>query len=208
MALFMMLEKERFCRFKLIKKIAFFLQILFIILATTNISFANFQQNLLNKIAATKTLSFDFIQTIAENEEIGSCYIKYPLLMKCDYENFKQKSVISNGRTVVVIKKKYKKIYYYPIRTTLLFTILQKERILNLIKNSKPTKISSSLIEFELIEKKSSKLKIFFDKNSLEFKGWETKDSYSNNVSFIISNLKTNKIIDNEFFKIPKEEDL
>jgi len=48
----------------------------------------------------------------------------------------------------------------------------------------------------------------FFDKNSLEFKGWETKDAYSNNVSFIISNLKTNKIIDNEFFKIPKEEDL
>ena len=107
-----------------------------------------------------------------------------------------------------MIKKKYKKIYYYPIRTTLLFTILQKERILNLIKNSKPTKISSSLIEFELIEKKSNKLKIFFDKNSLEFKGWETTDAYSNNVSFIISNLKTNKIIGDEFFKIPKEEDL
>ncbi|RUA15146.1 MAG: outer membrane lipoprotein carrier protein LolA, partial [Alphaproteobacteria bacterium] len=45
-------------------------------------------------------------------------------------------------------------------------------------------------------------------KNSLEFKGWETKDAYSNNVSFIISNLKVNKIIDDEFFKIPKEEDL
>ena len=128
--------------------------------------------------------------------------------MKCDYENFKQKSVISNGKTVVVIKKKYKKIYYYPIRTTLLFTILQKERILNLIKNSKPTKISSSLIEFELIEKKSNKLKIFFDKTTLEFKGWETKDAYSNNVSFIILDLKTNKIIDDEFFKIPNEEDL
>ena len=105
-------------------------------------------------------------------------------------------------------KKKYKKIYYYPIRTTLLFTILQKEKILNLIRNNKPTKINSDLLEFELIEKKSSKFKIFFDKNSLEFKGWETKDAYSNNVSFIISNLETNKIIDDEFFKIPKEEDL
>jgi outer membrane lipoprotein-sorting protein len=128
--------------------------------------------------------------------------------MKCDYENFKQKSIISNGKTVVVIKTKYKKIYYYPIRTTLLFTILQKEKIINLIRNNKPTKINSSLIEFELIEKKSNKFKIFFDKNSLEFKGWETKDAYSNNVSFIISNLKANKIIDDEFFKIPKEEDL
>ena len=68
--------------------------------------------------------------------------------------------------------------------------------------------INSSLIEFELIRKKVSKLKIFFDKNTLEFKGWETKDAYSNNVSFIISNLQTNKIIEDEFFKIPKEEDL
>ena len=63
-------------------------------------------------------------------------------------------------------------------------------------------------IKFELIEKKSSKFKIFFDKNSLEFKGWETKDAYSNNVSFIISDLKTNMKIDDKVFKIPKEEDL
>ena len=128
--------------------------------------------------------------------------------MKCDYENFKQKSVISNGKSVVIIKKKYKKIYRYPIRTTLLFTILQKEKILNLIRNNKPTMINSSLIGFQLIDNKSNKSKIFFDKNSLEFIGWETKDAYSNNVSFIISNLKTNMIIDDKFFKIPKEEDL
>ena len=63
-------------------------------------------------------------------------------------------------------KKKYKKIYRYPIRTTLLFTILQKEKILNLIRNNKPTKTNSNLIEFELIEKKSNKLKIFFDKKN------------------------------------------
>jgi len=200
----------------LIKKIIFLFQIFVIYFLSINISFADLQTNLINKITATKTLSFNFKQKIAENEEVGSCVIKYPLLMKCDYENFKQKSVISNGKTVVVIKKKYKKIYYYPIRTTLLFTILQKEKIINLIRNNKPTKINSSLIEFELIEKKSNKFKIFFenkfkiffDKNSLEFKGWETKDAYSNNVSFIISNLKVNKIIDDEFFKIPKEEDL
>ena len=89
-----------------------------------------------------------------------------------------------------------------------LFIILQKEKILNLIRNNKPTKINSNLIGFELFEKKTNKLKIFFDKKSLEFMGWETKDAYSNNVSFIISNLKTNRIIEDEFFKIPKEEDL
>ena len=70
--------------------------------------------------------------------------IKYPLLMKCDYENFKQKSIISNGKTVVIIKKKYKKIYYYPVKATPLFTILQKSKILNLVRNNRPTKINSS----------------------------------------------------------------
>ena len=192
----------------MIKKIFFLFKILFIYLFSIGISSADLQKNLINKLTATKTLSFTFKQKIAEKEEVGNCFIKYPLLMKCNYQNLKQKSIISNGKTVAIIKKKYKKIYYYPIELTPLFTILKKEKILNLIRNNKPTKIDSNIIEFELINKKSNKLKIFFDKNSLEFKGWETKDAYNNNVSFIISNLKTNKIIEDGFFKIPKEKEL
>ena len=190
------------------KNFIFLFQIIFIYILFLSISFSDLQKNLINKITATKTLSFNFKQNIAEKVEFGNCYIKYPLLMKCIYQNLKQKSVISNGKTVAIIKKKYKKIYYYPIRTTPLFIILKKEKILHLIRNNKPTKIDSSIIEFELNEKKSNKLKIFFDKNSLEFKGWKTKDAYSNDVSFIIYDLKTNEIIEDEFFKIPKEEDL
>ena len=192
----------------MIKKIIFLFQIFVIYFLSINISFADLQTNLINKITATKTLSFNFKQKIAEKVEFGNCYIKYPLLMKCIYQNLKQKSVISNGKTVAIIKKKYKKIYYYPIRTTPLFIILKKEKILHLVRNNKPTKTNSNLIEFELIKKKSNKLKIFFDKNSLEFKGWETKDAYSNNVSFIINNLKTNNQIVDGFFKIPDEKDL
>ena len=190
------------------KKLIFLFQIIFIYIIFVSISFADLQKKLINKITATKTLSFNFKQKIAEKVEFGNCYIKYPLLMKCIYQNLKQKSVISNGRTVAIIKKKYKKIYYYPIKTTPLFIILKKEKILHVIRNNKPTKIDSNVIEFELIEKKSNKLKIFFDRNSLEFKGWETTDAYSNNVSFIIYDLKTNEIIEDEFFKIPKEEEL
>ena len=192
----------------MLKKFNLIFQILFIYFFCINISFADLQEKLINKVEATKTLSFNFKQKIAEKEEIGNCYIKYPLLMKCDYLNLKKKSVISNGKTVAVIKKKYKKIYYYPIRTTPLFTILKKEKILDLIINNKPTRIDSNMIEYELIIKKSNKIKIFFDRNSLEFKGWETTDVYSNKVNFLISNLKTNILINNKFFKIPKEEDL
>jgi len=192
----------------LIKKLFFLLNIFFIYLFSVSASLADLQKNLINKLTATKTLSFDFKQKISDKEEMGNCFIKYPLLMKCNYQNLKQKTVISNGKTVAVIKKKYKKIYYYPIKATPLFFILKKEKIINLIRKNKPTKINSSLIEFEFIDKKTNRIKILFDKNSLEFKGWETKDAYSNNVSFIISNLKTNNQIIDDFFKIPKEEDL
>jgi len=177
-------------------------------LFSTSVSLADLQKNLINKLTATKTLSFDFKQKISDAEEIGNCFIKYPLLMKCNYQNLKQKTIISNGKTVAVIKKKYKKIYYYPIKLTPLFFILKKEKIINLIRKNQPTEINAGLIEFEFIDQKTNKVKILFDKNSLEFKGWKTKDVYSNNVSFTINNLKINNQIIDDFFKIPKEEDL
>ena len=173
-----------------------------------NIAHPNIKEKIINKLEETKTLSFNFIQKIAEKEERGNCYIKYPLLMKCNYQNAKQKILISNGNTVAIIKKKYKKIYYYPIRATPLFTILDKEKILNLIKHNDPHNNRPGVITFEFFYKKLNKLKIFFDKNSLEFKGWETKDAYSNDVIFTIIDLKTNKVMKNQFFTIPKEEDL
>ena len=189
-------------------KLIFFLKIIFIYIVFTSFSFADLQKNLINKITSTKSLSFNFEQKISEKIEFGKCYIKYPLLMKCIYQDSKQKSVISNGKTVAIIKKKYKKIYYYPIKTTPLFTILDKEKILNLIKNNKPTKINSEIIEFEYTDEKLNKLIIFFDKKTLNLRGWKTKDAYSNEVSFLINDLKTNDVFAEDFFKIPYEKDL
>ena len=192
----------------MVKKSLFFLNIFFTYFFFISISSADLQTKLINKLTATKTISFDFKQKISDKEETGNCFIKYPLLMRCNYQNIKQKTIIANGKTVAVIKKKYKKIYYYPIKATPLFFILKKENIINLIRKNRPTKKNSTLIEFEFIDKKKNKVKILFDENSLEFRGWETKDAYSNNVSFIINNLKTNNKIIDDFFKIPREEDL
>tara|TARA_Y100000590_G_scaffold81580_1_gene90681 strand:- start:83 stop:694 length:612 start_codon:yes stop_codon:yes gene_type:complete len=200
--------KERFYKPTVKIKTIFLVKIIIFYLLFTNIAYADLKKNLINKLILTETLTFDFKQKIDEKEEIGNCFIKYPLLIKCNYQNNKQKTLISNGKTVAIIKKKYKKIYYYPLKSTPLFIILDKEKVLNLITNNEPSEIDLNVIEFEFIDKKSNKLKIFFDKNTLELKGWQTKDAYSNNVSFIINNLKTNNQIVDNFFKIPKEEDL
>jgi len=192
----------------LIKKLFFLLKIFFFYLLSINISLADLQKNLINKLTATQTLTFDFKQKIADKEEVGNCFIKYPLLMKCNYKKLKEKTIISNGKTVAIIKKKYKRIYLYPVKSTPLFFILKKEKIINLVRNTKPIEINSNLIGFIFTGKKTNKLKILFDKSSLELKGWETKDAYSNKVSFEINNLIINNQIVDDFFKIPQEKDL
>tara|TARA_B100000029_G_C17501581_1_gene932862 strand:+ start:543 stop:1121 length:579 start_codon:yes stop_codon:yes gene_type:complete len=192
----------------LIKKLLFILNIFLIYFFSINTSQANLQEKIINKLTSTKTLSFNFKQQISDKEEMGNCFIKYPLLMKCKYQNLKQKTIISNGKSLAVIKKKYKKIYLYPLKSTPLFFLLKKEKIINLIRKTQPAEISSNLIIFKFIDKKKNIIKILFDKNSLDLKGWQTKDAYSNDVSFIINDLKINNQIVDDFFKIPREEDL
>ncbi len=192
----------------MIKKLLFILNIFLIYFFSINTSQANLQEKIINKLTSTKTLSFNFKQQISDKEEMGNCFIKYPLLMKCKYQNLKQKTIISNGKSLAVIKKKYKKIYLYPLKSTPLFFLLKKEKIINLIRKTQPAEISSNLIIFKFINKKKNIIKILFDKNSLDLKGWQTKDAYSNDVSFIINDLKINNQIVDDFFKIPREEDL
>jgi len=172
-----------------------------------NISQANFQEQLINKYKEINTLSFDFTQKIGDKIEIGNCYIKYPLLMKCEYPK-KKKIIIANGKTLAIVKNRYKKIYQYPLKKTALFFILNKENILNIIQNYEPSNINNDVIEYELTNSKSNKINIFFDKNSLLLSGWKTIDAYSNEVNFLIKNIETNIFVENKIFKIPKEEDL
>ena len=189
------------------KKFNFSLLVIFFYLFFINYSQANFQEKFINKYKAINTLYFDFTQKIGEKVEFGNCYIKYPLLMKCEYPK-KKKSIIANGKKFVIVKKRYKKIYHYPLKKTPLFYLLKKENILNLVQNYDPITIDSNILEYELIENNSNKLKVFFDKNSLELVGWKTVDAYSNEVSFFLKNTETNIPIKNEIFKIPREEDL
>ena len=191
----------------MIKKLNTIFLTFFFYLCFINSSQANFQEKLINKYKTIDTLYFDFTQKIGEKVEFGSCHIKYPLLMKCEYPK-KKKSIIANGKKFAIIKRRYKKIYYYPLKKTPLFFLLKKENILDLIENYEPTVIDTNTIEYELVGDNSNKLKIFFDKDSLDFLGWKTTDAYSNEVSFFLKNIKVNITIENKIFKIPQIEDL
>ena len=202
-----MLVKEKFCRPILLKKLNIIFLSFFLFFTLVNFSKANIEEKLLNKYKSINTLHFDFIQKIGEKVDFGNCYIKYPLLMKCEYPK-KKKSIIANGKKFAIVKRRYKKIYYYPLKKTPLFYLLKKENILDVIQNYKPKTITSNTIEYELLDNNLNKVNIFFDKNSLIISGWKTTDAYSNEVSFLIKNSKINITINNKIFKIPREEDL
>ena len=68
--------------------------------------------------------------------------------------------------------------------------------------------MESNVLKYELVDDNLNILRVFFDKNSLELLGWKTTDAYSNEVSFFLKNTETNILIENEIFKIPREEDL
>ena len=126
--------------------------------------------------------------------------------MKCEYPK-KKKSIISNGKKFAIVKKRYKKIYLYPLKKTPMFFLLNKENILNVLNNYEPIYSDSDIIEYELTDNNFNTVNIFFDKNSLELTGWRTIDAYSNEVNFLMKNIKTNIDIKNQIFIIPKEED-
>ena len=191
----------------MLKKTKFIFSIILFLYFFVPAAQANIQEKLIQKYANTNNLYFEFVQKIGEDIEIGNCYLKYPMLMKCEYPK-KKKLIIANNKKLAVIKKRYKRVYIYPLKKTPLFFLLNKENILKLIQNYKPSYIDDELIEYRFNDNNSNEINIFFDKDSLNLSGWKTIDAYSNQVSFLLRNIKTNVLIENKFFKIPKEEDL
>ena len=190
--------KGKFCRLKLIKKILFFL-ILFTFFSQKSFSLP--KEKIINNFNKINNISFEFQQKIADKIEVGKCYIKYPKLIYCLYDNKNKKEMVSNGRSLVIKNNRYNKTYIYPLKTTPLEYILDKEFILNKIKNLEP-KINNNTIEF-LIATKKKLISIFFNSKTYDLAGWKTIDIYQKEVVFQIKNLEKNINIDEKRFKLP-----
>ena len=187
----------------LLKVIIFFL----LSLSFSKLAHAESKNELIKNIKNTNTLTFQFNQKINDKIQKGECIIKYPKLMRCDYDDSYKKRLISNGKTLAIIQRRYKKIFYYPLKTTPLYFILDKEYLIKFIKTGEGKIFNDLLIEYEIIEN-NNKLSIFFDRESLNLKGWKTVDVYKNDVDFSILNLKINLPVEKKLFKIPTQDDL
>ena len=92
--------------------------------------------------------------------------------------------------------------YLYPLEKTPLNLILDKDYLINKIYNLEERVIDDSFINYKINEN-GSEINIFFDNQSFNLIGWQTKDVYQNlNITFL-SSVKKNEIINKNIFKLP-----
>ena len=147
-------------------------------------------------------LSFNFKQTIDEKTEEGNCIIQYPKKIYCNYDNFKKKIIVSNGKSLVIKYQASKAYYIYPLDKTPMELILNKNYLIEQMQKLDGKIIDDKYFNFS-IQNKGNKINIFFDKISYDLMGWQTEDIYQNLVITFVYNIEKNKNIDQKFFKLP-----
>ena len=165
-----------------------------------NNSYANNKENIITNLKGTKNINFNFEQNINEKIEKGNCVIEYPKKIFCEYLGKNNKILVSNGNSLVI--KTNASYYLYPLEKTPLNFILDKNYLINKIYNLKEKVIDESLINFKINEN-GNEINIFFDNQSFNLIGWQTKDIYQNfNITFL-SSIKKNEPINKNIFKLP-----
>ena len=177
--------------------------VVFFILGFYNSAHPSTKEKIISKIKQTQNLSFNFIQTIAEKTEKGKCIIKYSKKIYCEYDNLEKKIMVSNGKSLVIKKKKRGTYYIYPLKKTPLEFLLNKNYLISKIKFLKSRDIDNKYSNFKIIEN-NSEINIFFDKKTHNLVGWQTEDIYSNLTITFISSVKINQKIDDNIFILPK----
>ena len=175
---------------------------LFIIISFSliNSSSANNKENIIKNLKETKNINFDFEQNINEKIEKGNCVIEYPKKIFCEYSGSNNKILVSNGNSLVI--KTNASYYLYPLKKTHLNLILDKNYLINKIYNLEEKVIDESFINYK-INDNGNEINIFFDNQSFNLIGWQTKDVYQNlNITFL-SSVKKNEHIDKNLFKLP-----
>ncbi len=175
--------------------------ILFLFFFTTN-SMAEFKNRIIENLKIINNLDFKFEQNINGNIENGSCTIKYPKKIFCEYARSNNKILVSNGKSLVV--KTRTSYYRYPLEKTPLNLILDKEFLIKKINDLDERIVDKDLINYTIIEK-DSEIKIFFDSKTYDLVGWQNTDIYQNfNITFI-SSIRKNRVLSKNLFKIPSQ---
>ncbi len=182
---------------KFFKKIAI---ITVLLLSSASLS-ANEKDEIILKLNNLNSMEFTFEQLVNEKIEKGNCLLEFPGKLKCNYFDDKKKELVINNKRLAITQKRYNKTYHYPISKSPFIYILYKDKLLEIIELSE---LESSDQIIKLIYISDNEITVFFDKKSLDLKGWEIKDQFNNKINFFLKIVAKNDVFEKGTFKIPE----
>ena len=167
-------------------------------------AYGSTNQKIINHLENINSLQFKFTQKIDNNKiEKGECIILYPKKIFCKYYDIYNKILVSNGKSLVINSDKIKNYYRYPLDKTPLNFILDKNFLIS--KMSEAENDTNYPFYYVLnFEHENNLIKVFFDKESLDLMGWETKDIYQNLIQTFLSDININIDVEEKIFSIQK----
>ena len=162
--------------------------------------FASVKNEIIIKLRNINNIEFDFTQSTNKAVEVGSCYLAFPKKLKCIYRDNKNKELIINNNSLAITQKRYDKTYYYPISRSPFLNILYKDKLLEMVQSGE-LELADQIIK--LIYLGDNKITVFFDRDTLDLKGWQIIDQYNNNINFSLKIVSKNDEYKKEIFKIP-----
>ncbi len=153
------------------------------------------------KLNNLNSLEFTFDQLINEKSEKGSCLLEFPGKLKCNYFDDKQKELVINNKRLAITQKRYNKTYHYPISKSPFINILYKDKLLEIVRSGE-LELTDQIIK--LIYLSENEITIFFDRQSLDLKGWQIKDQYNNDINFSLNIVAKNDVFKKGTFEVPK----
>ena len=176
--------------------------VIFFVIFITDTNASN-KEKIINNLKNINNINFDFEQNINEKIETGNYIIEYPKKIFCEYDKSNNKILVSNGKLLVI--KTISSYYQYSLQRTPLDLILDKKFLINKIYNLEERILDKSYINYTIIDK-DNEINIFFDNQTFNLIGWQTKDIYQNlNITFI-SSFKINEVIDKNLFNLPLQD--
>ena len=164
-------------------------------------AYSDVTQQIISNLEKAKNYYFRFSQQINQNKETGNCILVFDRKINCEYDN-SGKILVSDGKNLIIKNRNSDSPNFYKLENTSFYKILDKQYLINqIIKNNIKSEHGRL---FTNLNYQNIDIKIFFDEEKLQIKGWKTTDIYNNSVSTEITINEVNKIINENIFDLKK----
>ena len=174
------------------------ISLLFLFFIITNAN-SDVTKEIVKTLEKSNNYNFEFVQKINEKKETGNCILVFNRKINCKYDN-SNKILISDGKNLIIKNNNSEVPNFYKLENTSLYKILDKKFLIDQLKVKNVREENDNL--FINLNYQNVDIKLFFDKDKLHLKGWQTTDIYNNSVSTEIYIREVNEIVNENLFNI------